>query len=57
LIAAKAAPDRYTFLASANPALSVNPTLYKNFTYSAERDFVPVARGVRRRTQTESPSS
>jgi len=45
-IAAKAAPDGYTFLVSANPALSVNPSLYKNLTYSAERDFVPVARGV-----------
>src|SRR3954469_2990737 len=27
---AKAAPDGYTFLVSANPALSVNPALYRN---------------------------
>src|SRR5260221_550600 len=43
---AKAAPDGYTFLVSANPAISVNPSLYKNLAYSAERDLVPVARGV-----------
>jgi tripartite-type tricarboxylate transporter receptor subunit TctC len=45
-VAAKATPDGYTFLVSANPALSVNPSLYRNLTYSAERDFIPVARGV-----------
>src|SRR3954464_8524123 len=28
--AAKSPPDGYTFLVSANPALSVNPSLYKN---------------------------
>src|SRR5258705_9862011 len=44
--AAKAAPDGYTFLVSANPAISVNPSLYKNLQYNAERDLVPVARGV-----------
>src|SRR5260221_4003188 len=43
---AKAAPDGYTFLVSANPAISVNPSLYKNLAYNAERDLVPVARGV-----------
>src|SRR5712671_4636173 len=43
---AKAAPDGYTFLVSANPALSVNPALYRNLPYDAERDFAPVARGV-----------
>src|SRR5712671_93497 len=37
---AKAAPDGYTFLVSANPAL------YRNLPYDAERDFAPVARGV-----------
>ena len=45
-IAAKAAPDGYTFLVSANPALVINPSLYKNLPYNAERDFAPVARGV-----------
>src|SRR3979490_1629748 len=44
--AAKAAPDGYTFLVSANPAIAVNPSLYKNLPYDAERAFVPVARGV-----------
>ncbi|TMG74515.1 MAG: tripartite tricarboxylate transporter substrate binding protein [Betaproteobacteria bacterium] len=44
--AAKSPPDGYTFLVSANPAIAVNPSLYKNLAYNAERDFVPVARGV-----------
>src|SRR5260370_36540556 len=44
--AAKPAPDGYTFLVTANPAIAVNPSLYKNLPYNAERDFVPVARGV-----------
>ena len=44
--AAKAAPDGYTILVSANPALTVNPHLYKNLPYNTERDLVPVARGV-----------
>src|SRR5918911_4527656 len=44
--AAKATPDGYTFLVSANPALSVNPSLYKDLPYNAERDFAPVTRGV-----------
>jgi tripartite-type tricarboxylate transporter receptor subunit TctC len=43
---AKAAPDGHTFLVSANPALSVNPSLYRNLPYNAERDFSPVTRGV-----------
>jgi tripartite-type tricarboxylate transporter receptor subunit TctC len=43
---AKAASDGYTFLVSANPALSVNPALYRNLPYDAERDFAPVTRGV-----------
>lgn len=45
-IAAKAAPDGYTFLVSANTALVINPSLYKNLPYDTERDFAPVARGV-----------
>jgi tripartite-type tricarboxylate transporter receptor subunit TctC len=45
-IAAKAAPDGYTFLVSSSPALVVNPSLFRNLPYSAERDFTPVARGV-----------
>jgi tripartite-type tricarboxylate transporter receptor subunit TctC len=44
--AAKSTPDGYTFLVSANPALSVNPSLYRDLPYNAERDFAPVTRGV-----------
>ena len=44
--AARSAPDGYTFLVSANPALTVNPSLYKKLPYDAERDFSPVARAV-----------
>ncbi len=44
--AAKSAADGYTFLVSANPALAVNPSLYKELPYNAERDFAPVTRGV-----------
>ena len=43
---AKSPPDGYTFLVSANPALSVNPSLYRNLPYNAERDLAPVTRGV-----------
>src|SRR5262245_16701979 len=43
---AKAAPDGYTILVSANPALSVNPSLYRNLPYDAERELAPVTRGV-----------
>ena len=45
-IAARAAPDGYTYLVSSSPALVVNPSLFKNLPYNAERDFAPVARGV-----------
>jgi tripartite-type tricarboxylate transporter receptor subunit TctC len=45
-IAARAVPDGYTFLVSASPALVINPSLYTNLPYNAERDFTPVARGV-----------
>lgn len=45
-IVARSAPDGYTFLVSANPALVINASLYKNLPYNAERDFTPVARGV-----------
>jgi len=44
--AARAAPDGYTFLVAADPALTVNQNLYQDLPYNAERDFVPVARGV-----------
>ena len=44
--AAKATPDGYTFLVSANPALTINPSLYANLPYDAERDFVPIVRAM-----------
>src|SRR5439155_4742407 len=44
--AARAAPDGHTFLVAADPALTVNQSLFKDLPYNAERDFVPVARGV-----------
>jgi len=44
--AARAAPDGYTFLVAADPALTVNQSLFRNLPYDPERDFVPVARGV-----------
>jgi tripartite-type tricarboxylate transporter receptor subunit TctC len=44
--AARAAPDGYTFLVSADPALTVNQSLFKDLSYNPERDFAPVARGV-----------
>ena len=43
---AKSAPDGYTFMVSANPSLSVNPSLYPNLPYDPERDFAPITRGV-----------
>ena len=45
-MAARAAPDGYTYLVSSSPALVVNPSLFKNLPYNVERDFAPVARGV-----------
>jgi tripartite-type tricarboxylate transporter receptor subunit TctC len=44
--AARATPDGYSFLVAADPALTVNQSLFKDLPYNAERDFVPVARGV-----------
>ena len=45
-VAAKSAPDGYTFLVSANPSLSINPSLFRDLPYSIERDFTPLTRGV-----------
>jgi len=45
-IAARATPDGYTFLVASSASLVINPSLYKNLQYSAERDLTPVARGV-----------
>ena len=45
-VAARSAPDGYTFLVSSSASLVIGPSLYKNLPYSAERDLTPVARGV-----------
>lgn len=45
-VVAKSVPDGYTFLLSANPALTINAALFCKLPYDVERDFIPVARGV-----------
>ena len=45
-VAARAAPDGYTVLISASPALIMNQSIYKSLPYNPERDFAPVAAGV-----------
>jgi tripartite-type tricarboxylate transporter receptor subunit TctC len=45
-VAARAAPDGYTVLISASPALIMNQSIYKSLPYNAERDLAPVAAGV-----------
>jgi len=44
--AAKSPADGYTLLLADSTTVAVNPSLYKNLAYNAERDLVPVARGV-----------
>ena len=41
-LAAKAAPDGYTFLAGGSAALAINPHLYPKIGYETMRDFAPV---------------
>jgi len=43
---ASAAPDGYTFLVASNSSIAINPALFKNLPFSAERDLTTVARGV-----------
>ena len=43
---AKAAPDGYTLLATANGPITVNPVLYAKIPYDPVRDFAPVAQCV-----------
>jgi tripartite-type tricarboxylate transporter receptor subunit TctC len=43
---AKSAPDGYTLLVASNSSTAVNPALYNNLTYDAEKDFAPISRGV-----------
>src|SRR5258706_9032646 len=45
-IAARSVPDGYTFLVSSNSSIAINPSLYKNLSFTADRDLAPVARGV-----------
>jgi tripartite-type tricarboxylate transporter receptor subunit TctC len=45
-VVARAAPDGYTFLVAGTQSLVINPSLFKNLPYNAEKDFIPVARGV-----------
>ncbi len=42
-LAAKAAPDGYTFLAGGSAALAINPHLYPKIGYDTMRDFAPVS--------------
>ncbi len=44
--AAHSAPDGYTLLVTASPALMINPSLYAKLPYNAERDFTPISPGV-----------
>jgi tripartite-type tricarboxylate transporter receptor subunit TctC len=45
-LVAKAEPDGYTLLVASNSSLGINPSLYRNLSYDAERDLAPVSRGV-----------
>ena len=45
-IVARAAPDGYTILISASPAVIINPSLFRNLSYDVERDLAPVSGGV-----------
>ena len=40
---AKAAPDGHTLGVATAPALAINPALYKQVAYDAEKDFVPIS--------------
>jgi tripartite-type tricarboxylate transporter receptor subunit TctC len=40
--AAKAAPDGYTLLLATTSTHSIAPSLYKNISYSADKDFAPI---------------
>src|SRR5581483_9799254 len=45
-LAAKSAPDGYTFLAGGSSALTINPFLYTKLAYDTVRDFAPVTQMV-----------
>ena len=43
---ARSAPDGYTMMVSASPALLLNPLIYKKLPYDADKDFAPISAGV-----------
>ncbi|MFM9887165.1 MAG: Bug family tripartite tricarboxylate transporter substrate binding protein [Burkholderiales bacterium] len=45
-IVAKAAPDGYTMLVSANASIAINPVLHRKLPFDVDRDLAPVTRGV-----------
>lgn len=42
-IVAKSTPDGYTFLYSTSSVFTINPSLYRNLPFDAEKDLTPVA--------------
>jgi tripartite-type tricarboxylate transporter receptor subunit TctC len=44
--AATSRPDGYTFLVASNNSVAINPALFKNAPFNAERDLAEVSRGV-----------
>jgi len=45
-IVARSAPDGHTFLVASNASIVIGPSLYKDLSFSIERDLTPVAQGV-----------
>jgi tripartite-type tricarboxylate transporter receptor subunit TctC len=45
-LVAHASPDGYIFLVAGTQSLVINPSLFKDLPYDAEKDLTPVARGV-----------
>jgi len=43
---AKAAPDGYTMLVTANASIAIGPALHRKLGFDVFRDFIPVSRGV-----------
>ena len=46
-VAAKSAPDGYTFLMTAGSTMSIGPHIYSKLPYNPAKDIVPVAAGAR----------
>ena len=45
-IVARSSPDGYTLLLTASAAVAINPALFQKMPFDAERDLLPIARGV-----------